>query len=107
MVRSVTLSAALLLALGTLDSSVQAHQNDGWHFDHMYTLVQEQLDPILWINQQGQHMHRVVGGSSFRAAYNFDLTKNSSCSSVAVQADKSNYWMPRKSHQFFSGATVS
>lgn len=38
--------------------------------------------------------YTTLGGSNFRAAYSFEGARSSSCSSVAFQADKSNYWKP-------------
>jgi hypothetical protein len=90
-------ASTVLLLLARLTTPAVAVLSGGWHFDHVYTLVAEQLDPIVNINVQGTHMHRVVGGSNFRAAYSFDGARSSSCSTVAVQGDKSNYWMPQVS----------
>jgi len=67
---------------------------DAWHLDSISVLVNEQIDPIVNVNQQGTHMHKVLGGSGFSAAYNFATYKNAKCSSLAISADKSNYWMP-------------
>ena len=36
----------------------------------------------------------MVGGNKFAATYNYDELRQSSCSSVIVQEDKSNYWAP-------------
>jgi hypothetical protein len=118
---SITSAAALLL-LSTLLVTIRAdvnYANDGWHMDHVFKLVDEQLDPIVSVqfslpshliegssplctdvqvspNAQSSHMHRVVGGSNFRAGYSYAGAQSSKCSSVAIQGDKSNYWMPRK-----------
>lgn len=69
-------------------------EDDGWHLDNIYTLANEELDPIIWINQESAHLHKVIGGSRFSAAYNYNDYAAANCSSLAVQADKSNYWMP-------------
>jgi hypothetical protein len=68
--------------------------DDGWHLDYIYQLVQEELDPVVSPNAQGSHMHKVVGGSRFGAAYNYANYAAAKCSSLAIQADKSNYWYP-------------
>lgn len=91
----LTTTSTILLFLAGLATPVVAHPNDGWHFDQVNPLVTEQLDPIINVNQQGTHMHRVVGGSNFRAAHSFAAAQSSSCSSIAIQGDKSNYWMPQ------------
>jgi hypothetical protein len=59
-------------------------------------LAVENLDPIVTPNAQASHMHRIVGGSAFGASYNFATYSSASCSQLPVQADKSNYWMPRE-----------
>ena len=41
-----------------------------------------------------QHVHNVVGGNNFATTYDFDTLRQSPCSSVEVQDDKSNYWAP-------------
>lgn len=86
-----------LLGVFAQNSTNEYANSGGWHFDAVYTLGNEQLDPIVNPNGQATHMHKIIGGNSFRAAYNYELTQTSSCSSVSVQADKSNYWMPSQS----------
>lgn len=73
-------------------------QDDGWHLDYVNTLANEQLDPVVSPNGQSAHMHKIIGGSRMAAYYNFDDYKSAKCSSLRVQADKSNYWMPSKSY---------
>lgn len=83
--------------------------------DYMYTLVREQLDPILTPNLQSSHMHRVFvgrrsfvpwymtltcrsmlqGGSNFGAGYNREELLKSDCTSAGISVDKSNYWEPQ------------
>ncbi|WVQ85831.1 hypothetical protein IAT38_007999 [Cryptococcus sp. DSM 104549] len=69
-------------------------QDDAWHLDDTYTLVNEELDPIVNPNGQASHMHKIIGGSKMAAYYNFAEYSTAKCSSLRVQADKSNYWMP-------------
>ncbi|WWC68978.1 uncharacterized protein I206_102914 [Kwoniella pini CBS 10737] len=66
-----------------------------WHLDNLYPLATERLDPVVAPNGVASHLHRIVGGSNFGANYNYDQYNSASCSSAAVQADKSNYWMPQ------------
>ena len=66
-----------------------------WHLDNLYNLVVEQLDPIVSPNAQSSHMHRILGGSNFAAAYNFDELAASSCTSAAITVDHSSYWAPQ------------
>lgn len=85
----------LITALVT--SAFVVAQDDGWHIDYVYTLMNAQLDPIVFPNGQSDHMHKIIGGSRMAAYYNFEDYQSAKCSSLRVQADKSNYWMPSKS----------
>lgn len=85
---------APLLSLLTLFTLAVFAQDDGWHFDTIRIIANEQLDPIVTPNAYGTHFHKVIGGSGFSAAYDFNTYKNAICSSLQCQADKSNYWMP-------------
>lgn len=40
-------------------------------------------------------MHRVLGGSNFAAAYNYDELASSSCTTAAITVDHSSYWAPQ------------
>ncbi|OWZ63094.1 hypothetical protein AYX15_04854 [Cryptococcus neoformans] len=82
----------LITALVT--SAFVVAQDDGWHIDYVYTLMNAQLDPIVFPNGQSDHMHKIIGGSRMAAYYNFEDYQSAKCSSLRVQADKSNYWMP-------------
>jgi hypothetical protein len=86
-----------ILALVFFVSTLVIAGDDGWHLDFTYTLVNEELDPIVSPNAQSTHMHKVIGGSRFGASYSFADYAAASCSSLRVQADKSNYWMPSES----------
>lgn len=86
----ITLLAALFLA-GPI--GVQA-QTSAFRMDIVHLLMNSMLDPIVSPNQVSQHMHKIVGGSRFRSAYNYDDLLSSQCTTAALQADKSAYWMP-------------
>lgn len=85
----------LLAALPLMTSSLVSAQLSGWHLDSFYALTRERLDPIVNVNSVAAHMHRIFGGSAFGASYNFNASRNSLCSSAAIQSDKSNYWAPQ------------
>ncbi len=89
------LSSSLLLLLASAVSKV-AHGSgtDAWHMDNLSVLVNEELDPVVNINAQGSHMHKIAGGSAIGASYNFQTYSTASCTSAGVTIDKSNYWMP-------------
>jgi hypothetical protein len=61
-------SIAILLAAIQLVTTATAGplQNDGWHFDTAFVLVNEELDPIVSPNMQSSHMHKVLGESPYR-----------------------------------------
>ncbi|ODO11105.1 hypothetical protein I350_01707 [Cryptococcus amylolentus CBS 6273] len=84
-----------LLAALFLSSVVHADGDSAWHLDNIWSLVNEELDPIVSPNAQSSHMHAIVGGSRMAAYYNYDDYAAAKCSSLEVQADKSNYWMPQ------------
>lgn len=65
-------------------------QTDAWHVDDIYQLAVERLDPVVNPNQISGHIHRIVGGSNFKASYDGKEYEEASCSSVSIQADKSN-----------------
>lgn len=54
----------------------------------------ERLDPLLTPGKPSGHVHSVVGGNAFAPTMDFDTTQRSTCSTIKVKADKSNYWMP-------------
>lgn len=85
---------AQLLSLFLFAAALVGAADDGWHLDFTYVLTNENLDPIVSPNAQGSHMHKVMGGSRFGASYNYADYNAAKCSSLRVQADKSNYWMP-------------
>jgi hypothetical protein len=95
---SITTTFLCVLGLLLPHLSVTLAGDDGWHLDYTYTLVNEELDPVVSPNAEGSHMHKVIGGSRFGASYNYAEYSAANCSSLRVQADKSNYWMPGGFH---------
>lgn len=57
-------------------------------------VVLERVDPLLSAGRISNHVHSVVGGNGFAPTMDFAQTQTSSCSTVPVIPDKSNYWMP-------------
>lgn len=51
-------------------------------------------DPILSPGKPSGHVHSVVGGNAFSETMDFATTQSSTCSTIRVKQDKSNYWMP-------------
>jgi hypothetical protein len=87
---SITIAAAALASLGGAYAQVAA-----WHMDTLRLLTISRLDPVVNPNEVSSHMHQIVGGSAFGAAYNFEDQVASSCTTASITADKSNYWMPK------------
>lgn len=86
----------LAASLITLLSLTQAVLGDSAFFmDTNSILTVENLDPIVTPNGYAGHSHRILGGSAFAASYDRDVYEAAKCSSLGVQADKSNYWIPR------------
>ncbi|WVF66820.1 hypothetical protein IAT40_001562 [Kwoniella sp. CBS 6097] len=88
---------ALFTALVTLGQTFGASDPGlaAWHLDNLFFHSSQRLDPIVAPNGVASHVHRIVGGSNFGANYNYDQYAASGCSTAAVQADNSNYWMPQ------------
>ncbi|GAW01318.1 wsc domain-containing protein [Lentinula edodes] len=82
-----------LFALAAL-SSVQAYFLVGVR----NILVTERLDPILSPGAVSGHTHSVVGGSNFGMNITTDSLRDSECTSMPIEEDKSNYWYP---HLYF------
>jgi len=72
--------------------SITAHAAN-WNTD-VAILVTERLDPIVSPNAVASHMHSIVGGSGFGAAYNQADLMKSACTTFPISVDKSNYWHP-------------
>ncbi|KAG8927582.1 hypothetical protein FRC02_008044 [Tulasnella sp. 418] len=57
-------------------------------------LLAARMDPIVSPGAVSQHMHNIVGGNNFAADYNYDELRKSTCTTVPVSVDLSNYWAP-------------
>ncbi|KAJ3812276.1 hypothetical protein F5876DRAFT_37761 [Lentinula aff. lateritia] len=84
-----------LFALAAL-SSVQAYFLVGVR----NILVTERLDPILSPGAVSGHTHSVVGGSNFGMNITTDSLRDSECTSMPIEEDKSNYWYPHLYFQY-------
>lgn len=93
---SLTQISTLVTLVSALSGQVNAQQ--GPYFvlgGGGQPLVLERVDPILHPGQAySQHVHSVVGGNAFAPEMDFEQTQKSTCATVNVKADKSNYWMP-------------
>ncbi|KAK3384616.1 hypothetical protein B0T24DRAFT_674362 [Lasiosphaeria ovina] len=57
-------------------------------------IAQERFDPIVQPGVVSGHLHTVVGASTFSQSFSPNIQANAHCSSMIVQENKSNYWMP-------------
>ncbi|KAJ3975834.1 hypothetical protein EV361DRAFT_865096 [Lentinula raphanica] len=88
-----------LSALAAL-SSVQAYFLVGVR----NILVTERLDPIISPGAVSSHVHSVVGGSNFGMNITTDSLRDSECTSMPIEEDKSNYWYPHLYFQHKNGS---
>ncbi len=51
-------------------------------------------DPLQSPGTIASHVHSVVGGNAFGPTMDFAKTQESTCSTIRLKADHSNYWMP-------------
>ncbi|KIY46999.1 hypothetical protein FISHEDRAFT_46119 [Fistulina hepatica ATCC 64428] len=58
----------------------------------------QRIDPIVNPGDISTHAHSVLGGSNFRFTTNTTYLRESSCTSIPITQDKSNYWFP---HLYF------
>ncbi|KAL8778640.1 MAG: hypothetical protein Q9213_007330 [Squamulea squamosa] len=91
--RSTSFHAQAIACLAALAAPVSA-QRDYYFTFGSGSLVQERLDPLINPGGVSGHVHSVVGGNAFSATMDFGTTQSSSCTSVDIIPDKSNYWMP-------------
>ncbi|THH32096.1 hypothetical protein EUX98_g2099 [Antrodiella citrinella] len=71
-------------------------------------VVTTRLDPIVSPGTLGTHEHSVAGGNGFRNTYSYDaLTSESTCTSMIIPQDHSNYWTPSMYHQDATNGSLS
>ncbi|KAJ7756245.1 hypothetical protein B0H16DRAFT_1314999 [Mycena metata] len=57
-------------------------------------LTTQRLDPIISPGSVSTHAHSVLGGSNFGLNTSTAALRKSSCTSIPIPEDKSNYWFP-------------
>jgi len=82
----------LALALAGIAEGVQ--MSNRIVFDAPRPILSHRLDPNVAPGRVSQHVHRVLGASAFDGTYNATKLRQSRCTSINSQADKSNYWHP-------------
>ncbi|KAF9072565.1 hypothetical protein BDP27DRAFT_1217361 [Rhodocollybia butyracea] len=61
-------------------------------------LVTERLDPLVSPGKVSSHAHSIIGGSNFGMNVTTASLRDSECTTMPIQEDKSNYWFP---HLYF------
>jgi hypothetical protein len=85
------LAASLaLIALSAVPTPVQAATRIVLHT--LKPLVVARIDPLVAPGNISQHTHIVVGGINFNNVYDPTYLRESQCTNLPVQDDKSNYW---------------
>ena len=79
--------------MAVLAASVYAQQDYYFTFGSA-ALVHERLDPLVNPGTLAGHVHSVIGGNAFSASMTYETTQSSTCTSVDIIPDKSNYWVP-------------
>src|SRR6266699_1702843 len=54
----------------------------------------ERFDPIVQSGLVSGHLHAVIGNNHFRQTFDPDVWRAANCSTMEIQENKSNYWVP-------------
>ncbi|KAL1683901.1 hypothetical protein EV122DRAFT_200865 [Schizophyllum commune] len=84
----MTPRARSIFVVAALASVAQAYFLMGSDF----LLESERIDPIVNQDEVSPHAHRVLGGSNFGMNTNTSYLRESECTSVPIDEDKSAYW---------------
>ncbi|KAJ7701569.1 hypothetical protein B0H17DRAFT_190023 [Mycena rosella] len=58
-------------------------------------ITTQRIDPVVSPGSVATHVHSVLGGSNFGLNTSTAVLRNSSCTSIPIPEDKSNYWFPQ------------
>lgn len=103
---AVCIIFVLDLLLAVFAFGLGAHGQDGqgkWEFyafegfSGMFSYGR--LDPLLAPGEVSLHVHQIQGANAMSATYDYDTIRSeSTCSTIAVHEDLSNYWAPALYH---------
>ncbi|KAJ7619264.1 hypothetical protein FB45DRAFT_930270 [Roridomyces roridus] len=65
-----------------------------WLMSANNILTTQRLDPVISPGSVSTHVHSVLGGSNFGLNTSTAALRNSTCTSIPIPEDKSNYWFP-------------
>ncbi|KAJ7456889.1 hypothetical protein FB451DRAFT_1275125 [Mycena latifolia] len=84
------------------------------HFCEAYWLMAanniittQRLDPVVSPGSVSTHAHSVLGGSNFGLNTSTTALRSSSCTSIPIPEDHSNYWFPHLYFQWSNGTFTS
>ena len=83
--------------------SFVGHSNAFWRMECRSSVGMARLDPLVYPNQLGTHVHDVFGSGGFSESCTYDDLRNASCTSCTVTEDKSSYWHPELYFQAADG----
>ncbi|KAJ6554576.1 hypothetical protein B0H19DRAFT_995026 [Mycena capillaripes] len=66
-------------------------------------ITTQRLDPVVSPGSVSTHAHSVLGGSNFGLNTSTAALRDSSCTSIPIPEDKSNYWFPQMYFQWSNG----
>ncbi|KIJ47814.1 hypothetical protein M422DRAFT_777984 [Sphaerobolus stellatus SS14] len=95
-----------LSLLGSVLAAVSA-ANAYFLIGHTNVLVTERLDPIMDPGAVSAHVHTIQGGSNFGPTTTTAQLRQSTCSTVPIKEDHSNYWIPQLYFQWNNGSVSS
>ncbi|KAI0782062.1 hypothetical protein C8Q75DRAFT_539770 [Abortiporus biennis] len=93
-------SVALSVALASIPwANAQSQPNPQGMSRHFIMggnspLVSTRLDPIVSPNAISSHEHTIFGGANFGPTYDYDTYSSADCTTVSLDVDFSNYWVP-------------
>ncbi|KAJ6630107.1 hypothetical protein B0H10DRAFT_1775195 [Mycena sp. CBHHK59/15] len=70
-------------------------------------ITTQRLDPVASPGFVSTHAHSVLGGSNFEMNTSTAALRSSSCTSIPIPEDKSNYWFPHMYFQWSNGTFTS
>ncbi|KAG8786722.1 hypothetical protein FRB91_001387 [Serendipita sp. 411] len=67
--------------------------NASWRMN-AHTMITARVDPLISPQAVSGHVHDYAGGNNFGVTYDYDNMRQSACTSVEINIDKSGYWSP-------------
>lgn len=81
--------------------------NAYWLMGINNAITRERIDPITNPGEISAHNHFIVGSSGFRTDTNSEKMRASTCTSIPIEQDHSNYWVPDLWFNWKNGSVTS